>query len=327
MGISTVYFAKFNINEKIYDVYEGKESLNKLLESIYNGINTDTELKENVKKKDINYKFITLDKKDQMVISGRLVAYAPGTHVSYDDEKDDVVETKDNKKATYVTFTFDVRREIIGFVPKFDFGYKQFIDRFANLVEEMVKEVGEVELVLEQDRQKLQKRLDQFHIVKDMRVDLVPPNNDKKLFKRLYGLDPEDINETGGTRFMMQFKGTAKKGIDLASSFAKNLILGVTIGYGRMIVEGENRSHEPYRVKSDKDALFTRPINSHNKENINAIEEKTRSGITILMAEKQKATSQENVGSKLKEKLIQELENEQREEENVNSKGKELDSE
>ncbi|MCA1215906.1 hypothetical protein LC728_16190 [Bacillus amyloliquefaciens] len=305
----TVYFAKFNINEKIYSVYKEKENLTELLNSIYLGINTEVELQEDVKKKVINYKFITLDKKEG-VINGRLVAYAPGTHVSYDDESDDVIETKDNKKATYITFCFDIHKEIIGFVPKNDFGRNQFLDRFKNLVEKMVPEVGEVEIYLESDKQALEEKLKAFKLVQEITIELIPPNNDKELFEVLFNTKPEELSETGGNKFTFQIKGSAKKGINLAANYLKRLAQGVAIGYGKLVANGKNTSDEKITVKSDRDALYTKGIAEHNKDSIPQIEEKTRAGVIQLQALKIQAYDENKSlieRMKLKDKLMKEM--------------------
>ncbi|MFG0217251.1 hypothetical protein ACFU8X_29800, partial [Brevibacillus porteri] len=125
--MADVYFAKFNINEEIYEVYSDSTLRDKLLLKLYSSLVTNFSIND----KDGTYKFTTLDKNpDTLVINGRLVKYGPGTHVSYDENADDIIETLDEKKAAYVTFSFDVQNEIIGFVPKRDFGFKQFLQRF-----------------------------------------------------------------------------------------------------------------------------------------------------------------------------------------------------
>ncbi|GAB6254511.1 hypothetical protein [Peribacillus sp. N1] len=298
--MSTVNFAKFNINEKIYEVYEGKLSLDDLLEKVFLGLKTEIEMKEIKKKKTTNYKFITLNKDiDNFIVNGRLVAYAPGVHVSYDEETDDVIETEDNKKATYVTFSFDVRRETVGFVPKNDFGRKQFVDRFKDLVEALVPEIGEVEIILETDKQKLNEKLNKLKHVDEITIDLIPPNNDKKLFEALYGINSDKLSETGGNKFTFSIKGTTKKGLDIASTYIKNLVNGVIIGYGKLKASGKNSSEEPISVNSQEQALYTRGIADVNKDSIPEIAEKTRAGIISLASMKAIA----------KEKLIEEQKN------------------
>lgn len=278
-----VYFAKFNINEKIYEVYKKEGMLNELLNTVFREMNTDIELVEVKKNKTTNYKFIQLDKNsDEFIVNGRLVAYAPGTHVSYDSEKDDVIETKDNKKASYVTFSFDTRKEIIGFVPKQSFGRKQFIERFTELIEKTVPEVGEVEIILENDKQLINEKLNVLSHINEIVVDLIPPNNDKDLFKTLYGINPEELDETGGNKFTFIIKGSVSKGINKSSKYIKKLINGVIMGYGRIVAKGRNTSGEPDHINSEEQALYTKGIENINKDNIPMIEEKTRAGYVTL---------------------------------------------
>lgn len=274
---------------------------------------TDVELKETVKKKTTHFKFITLYKDpDTLIVNGRLVAYAPGVHVSYDEETDDVMETQDNKKATYITFCFDVKNETIGFVPKLDFGRKQFIDRFRQLIEKLVPEVGEIEIILESDKQLLNEKLRKVNLVEQLTVDLIPPNNDKKLFESLFGLNSDDLAETGGRKFTFNIRGTAEKGLDVTSAFIKNLINGVIVGYGKLTARGKNTSGEPAFVNSEEQALYTKGIADINKDSIPEIEEKTRAGYVSLVS--MKLTAREDLLKKqreLKSELLRKIEDEE----------------
>lgn len=306
--MSNVHFAKFNINEKIYKVYNEKNSLKELLLKVYEGLNTDIELQESSYGKTTNFKFIHLFKEtEKMIINGRIVAYAPGTHISYDDKNDDIIETEDSKKATYITFSFDINKETIGFVPKFDFGRNQFINRFEMLVEVMCPDIGEVSLILETDRQALDAKLSKFEHVQELSLQLIPPNNDKKLFNELFDLDPDKLEETGGTNFFFRFKGTAKRGLNLSAEYVKNLILGVSIGYGKLTAKGKNTSGEDLNVKSNTDALYTRPIFDNNKDNVLEIEEKTRAGISELSYHKNKLKQEHFDMKKEKEELLRRM--------------------
>ncbi|UQZ76836.1 hypothetical protein C2I17_21085 [Niallia circulans] len=312
--MSTVYFAKFNINEKIYDVYDGKIKLEELLKKIYLEMDTELELQDIYRKKESNYKFIQLDKDpDKFVVNGRLVAYAPGVHVSYDEETDNIIETKDNKKATYVTFSFDVMKETVGFVPKVDFGRKQFIERFASLIEHQIPEIGEIEVILESDKEILNDKLKKIHHVDEVVINLIPPNNDKKLFESLFGINSEELKDTGGNRFTFFIKGSTKQGIDLASKYMKKLVNGVIIGYGNLVAKGKNTTGEPVNVNSEEHALYTRGISDHNKDSIPEISEKTRAGVISLAA--MKATAKEDLiqrREELKTELLRTIDDEEK---------------
>lgn len=280
--MSRVYFAKFNVNEHIYKVYENQGLLNELLNKMYREINNEVKLVDN----DGTYKFINLDKNlDKLVINGRIVLYAPGIHSSYDDIEDNIVEEQDDKKATYITFSFDVQREIIGFVPKFNFGRKKFMEKFKDLVEACC-DIGEVELFLENDSELLDEKLKVLSHTKEIDVRLIPPNGDKEEFKALFGLDSEELRKTDGTRFTFVIAGTAKKGVDISSKYISRFIKGVRLGYGKLKVKGKNSTGEDITINSEDDTPFTRPIADHNKDSIPAIQEKTRAGSVKLLATK-----------------------------------------
>ncbi|PEK04753.1 MULTISPECIES: hypothetical protein [Bacillus cereus group] len=280
--MARVYFAKFNVNENIYKVYEDKGLLNELLNKMYREINNKVKLTD----KNGTYKFINLDKNlDTLVVNGRIVVYAPGIHATFDEDEDKVVEEKDDKKAMYITFSFDIQREIIGFVPKFNFGRKQFLERFKNLIEACC-DIGEVELFLENDSDLLDEKLKVLAHTKEIDVHLIPPNGDKKQFKELFGLDSEELRKTEGTRFTFKIAGTAKKGIDISSKYIRRFITGVQLGYGKLKLIGKNRTGEDVTINSEEDTPFTRPILENNKDSIPAIQEKTRAGGVQLLAAK-----------------------------------------
>lgn len=276
--MSDVYFAKFNINEEIYEVYSDKTLLEKLLFKIYTSLRTDLSINDG----DGTYKFTTLDKNpDTLVINGRLVKYGPGTHISYDEDADDIIETLDEKKASYITFCFDVQNEIIGFVPKRDFGHKQFLQRFKRLIEAS-SDIGEVQLFLETDTDKLEERIKFLEKVNEITVRLIPPNDDKEDFKALFGTEADDVEDSGATRFIISLFASATKTIKVSSKYVQNLLKAVGLGYGQMSVRGVNRSGEKVRIRSEQDTPYTRSILDLNKDSIPEISEKTRAGISEL---------------------------------------------
>lgn len=275
-----VYFAKFNFNEEIYEIYSDENRRQQLLFKLYDGINNDVELRDS----DGTFKFISLDKNpDNYVVNGRIVLYAPGVHTSYDDKDDDVIERIDDKMAQYVTFSFDVEREIIGFVPKRDFGRKQFIDKLTQLIEKCC-DVGEVKIFLETDLKQLQERLKVFSFVKEVNLKVIPPNGDRDDFAALMGSNAEQIKNTNATKFQMNFMGTAKKGINIGAAYIQKWIGAITRGYGEMVVTGKNQSKEDVTINSNDDAPFVRPITHNAKNSIPEVAEKTRAGISELLA-------------------------------------------
>ncbi|MFD0695734.1 hypothetical protein ACFQZT_16740 [Paenibacillus sp. GCM10027628] len=280
--MSTVYFAKFNINEEIYNVYNDELLLEKLLFKIYNGIKPNNILAD----QDGTYKFISIDKNpDTSVVSGRLVLFAPGVHVSYDEDNDDVIERHDPKAARYITFSFDIRREIIGFVPKRGFSRNLFLEKFKNLIEASC-DIGEVELFIEINKRKFVEQLSVFKHVKEVSIKLIPPNGDKEDFAELFGTSSEKIKETNSTKFELNLKGTAKQGIDVRSDYIKKFIEFVTKGYGLMNFKGKNTSDEDTQVKSDEQAPFTKPISDQSKDVIPTVQEKTRAGISEILLQR-----------------------------------------
>ncbi len=275
--MSKVYFAKFNINSEIYDVYSGKKELKSLLNKIYVGLNEDIELSESTG----TFKFTSLNKENNLVVNGRLVFYGPGTHTSYDPEKGDIEEYLDEHKARYIVFSFDIENEIVGFVPQFGFGHNQFLKRFGALVEGCA-DIGEVQLYLESDIESFEERIKHLKRVSEINVELIPPNNDREDFKALFGSEAEELEETGATKFFFKLTASSKKKIKTTSAYVKRLIKGVGLGYGKMTVYGENTSHDKVTIKSMDDTPYLRPIADSEKTSIPEVAEKTRAGINDL---------------------------------------------
>lgn len=276
--MSNVLFAKFNVNDQIYDVYSDKSLLDQILSKIYINVNQDFSIID----KEGTYKFTALDKNpDTFVINGRVVHYGPGTHVTYDPSIDDVTETVEDNKAAYVTFSFDVKSEIIGFVPKRDFGHKQFLKRFKNLIEKTA-EVEGIQLFLETDTEKLTERIKYIDKVNELTVRLIPPNNDREDFKALFGAEAEELEKTGATRFFIRLFSTTTGKIEVTSHYVKKLIRAVGLGYGQIFVKGKNKSGEKVTVRSEEDAPYLRPISDINKDSIPEVAEKTRAGVVEL---------------------------------------------
>ncbi|WP_221641477.1 hypothetical protein [Listeria booriae] len=119
--MAKIYFAKMNINDEIFEVYKGEKELSSLLKKIYEKINNEDELYDEYGGR---YKFFDLDKvvddntKGSLQILGRLGYIKKGVHSSYDPENDTAIDLEDKNKLEYVTFYFDVDRELIAFNSK-----------------------------------------------------------------------------------------------------------------------------------------------------------------------------------------------------------------
>ncbi|EHU4984111.1 hypothetical protein C8142_RS12860, partial [Enterococcus faecalis] len=88
--MAKLFFSKMNINDEIFDVYEGKTELDKLLTSIYNGITNKVQIHDEYGGR---YKFFDIDKfDDNSIIKGRLGYIKKGVHSSYDPEKDTAID-------------------------------------------------------------------------------------------------------------------------------------------------------------------------------------------------------------------------------------------
>ncbi|HZK56276.1 MAG TPA: hypothetical protein VFC84_19135 [Desulfosporosinus sp.] len=278
-----MYFAKLNFNSEIYKVYEDGSILTEFLNKVFLNL---TDKVAHIDDKGKKTKFITLLKDENGTwISGRIVLIAPGTNVSYDEVKDDIVETHDKNGANYVTFYFDLSREIIAFIPKRSFGHVMFVNAFKTLLELCVKDVA-VEIFLEKNIHILKEKIYNLDSVQIVEIDIVPPNGDKEDFEALFGTKAEEIKETKATKFAITLAAPAKISIDVKSKYIDRLIMAVSKGFGKMVVRGKDKVGTKATVTSDKDAPFNRPVPDLDKDDLIEFPVYAKSGITELMAHK-----------------------------------------
>jgi hypothetical protein len=278
--VSTMYFAKLNFNSEIYDVYENGALLTDFLNKVFTGLTEKVTFDDD---KGRRFKFITLIKDEKgSWISGRLVLIAPGTVISYDPEKDDVIESYNKNGASYVTFYFDISKESIAFVPKRTFGHVMFIEMFKKLIELCVIDAN-VEIFLEKNIHMLREKIYKFKSVQTIEIDIVPPNGDKEDFEALFGTKADEIKETKATKFKINLAAPIKIGIDVKAKYIDRLIKAVSKGFGEMVVKGKNQANADQTLKSDKDAPYTMPIADMNKDNLVEFPIYARAGISELM--------------------------------------------
>lgn len=278
--MSTMYFAKMNFNSEIYDVYEDGALLTDFLNKVFNSLTEKVTLKDD---KDRKFKFITLIKDDRgSWISGRIVLIAPDTVITYDPDKDDIIESYNKNGASYITFYFDIARESIAFVPKRNFGHVMFIEMFKKLVELCVENVS-VEIYLEKNIHVLREKIYNFKSVQIVEIDIVPPNGDKDDFDALFGTKADEIKETKATKFKINLAAPAKIGINVKSKYIDRLIRAVSKGFGEMVVRGKNQANADQTLKSDKDAPYTIAIDDKNKDNLVEFPTYARAGISELI--------------------------------------------
>ena len=113
--MAKLYFAKMNVNNRIYEIYANKGLLSRLQRDIFLGISSKEEYHDD---KGGRYKFFDLDKPNDtsFTITGYLGYIKAGVHSSYDSVSDDAINITDKNKLEYITFYFDVEHEILAYM-------------------------------------------------------------------------------------------------------------------------------------------------------------------------------------------------------------------
>jgi hypothetical protein len=274
-----MYFAKMNINEQIYELYEGKKSLNELQKKIFSGISTKINIFD---EKGGRIKFFDLDIASQgFKVTGNLGYIKKGVHSSYDPEKDTAIDTTDNNKIDYISFFFDVENELLAYMTIPVLGRKQVLTFFQRLIKKG-SNVG-VEFLQESNISDIKKEIRRFQHISKLEVRLVPPNGDKDDFAELSSLTVDRIQESNATKIEQKFQTQRKEGIKRDSELVKNYITAAGLGYSEIKFSGKDTSGQSLEISSDTTTPYTKNVPSDQVKNHTKIADIARAGIASIM--------------------------------------------
>lgn len=274
-----MYFAKMNINENIYEVYNNEKKLDSLIQKIFLSITTKTEIYD---KNGGRYKFFDLDANtDNMSIVGNLGYIKAGIHSSYDPDKDSAIDVVDKNKLEYVTYYFDVQHEMLAYMTLPVLGKKKVLDIFSRLIKKE-SDIG-VEFIQESNLNNLQAELKKFKKLSKLEVKLVPPNGDKEDFAALTSLSVDKIEESRATKISQNFQTQRKEGLKQDSELIKNTITSVGLGYAEAKFYGKDSSDEKIEVSTSMDTPYKKFVHPNSTKSHSVISEKGRSGITNIL--------------------------------------------
>lgn len=292
--MAQMYFYKFNINAKIYDVYAKPELQDDILGNVYREIDSNLKAFWEYNNADggkniVEYKFCDIDKDpDQFIITGRLVKIYDGESQSY-DRKNDTVKTKyEEDRAESATFCFDLLHEEIAFITRVGFRYLQFGEIFKLLLEKKFPE-DSFELILEKNVGELKSKVyDLSRIIKVNSV-MVAPNANESEFSELLGTTVEEFKETKATKYQqgIEISARGKNTINVKTKFFDRLFYAAGKGYATILVEGRDAENQKVSVDSDTDTPYKEPIPDREKDSIIAFKERAQKGITKLLRDKQ----------------------------------------
>lgn len=303
--MAKMYFYKFNINSKIYDVYKNPELQDEILQQVFEAIDTDLSVKlpkydEEALESDIEYKFCDIDKdKENRIITGRLVKIFDGETQSYDRSHDTVTTNFEEDKASSATFCFDVNHEEIAFITRVGFRYLQFGRVFKLLLEKVFQEDSFV-LVLEKNVGELKEKVYALKRVIKVNTSIIPPNANESEFENLLGPSVAEFRETGATKYTQGIEVPVKgKGtINAHTTFFERIFYAIGKGYAEMVVDGRDAENEKVSISSDEDTPYKDTIPDVEKDSIPAFRERAGISIAKLLRDKNKIKLRSEVSDK-----------------------------
>ena len=284
--MAKLYFAKMNVNDKIYEVYANEGLLSKLKQDIFLGISAKEQVYDD---EGGRYKFFDLDKPNDtsLTITGNLGYIKEGVHSSYDQDSDDAINITDKNKLVYITFYFDVEHEILAYMTVPVLSRKKVLSVFTKLISEGTKRYEEngigVEFMPESNLTNLDVELRKFQHLSKVEIKLVPPNGDAKDFKNLFGIDVTEAQEANATNIEQAFGNRSKKGLNKRSTLIKKIIKSVGLGFASAHFYGKNLNNEKIDTNTAKDSLFTKNVPSNSTKIQSVIKEKGKAGISQIL--------------------------------------------
>ena len=128
------------------------------------------------------------------------------------------------KNTEAIRFYFDLEHEIIGYSKKPRFGYKEFMEAFVNILNDGLK-TGELPLffTISQctkglDLADIKKGLKGIHQIKELQINIQPPNPNRKLLEELQSLGEGELanmKTANVTQMSILFSSSGDSGLNL----------------------------------------------------------------------------------------------------------------
>lgn len=275
--MAKMYFAKVNINSVVHEICDKPKEIEKIFDDIIAHVNQKKSVvlgKEYGNDADMIIKFIELDNDvSKQYISGQLIKIYREEILQYNKDEDKITKLPPIPLARTATFFFDARTEYVAFTPGQYFGRDKFCEYFK-LMLEAFSEVGfMVGLLL--DEAALKDKIDRFHRINTIAVDMVMPNPpSSKELNKLFAGNAENLKEMNAHEYKQVFSANKKgEGLNKNTNLVKTLTVGVVAGYGTMEIRGTTESDEKIVVHSSKKYPLTHPIRNNEKHSLTVVKE------------------------------------------------------
>ncbi|TVV27240.1 DUF4747 family protein [Weissella cibaria] len=248
--MSSIYFAKMNINEQIYEVYREEKNITDLLRTIAESISHNVSISM---EDGSELRLFNVDQSESLMqISGFLGDIRTEERATFDVEHQTAIDQAVENALEYVTFFFDIEQEILAFTTSVKLSRKKILNFFENVIKEK-SDIG-VAFMMYTDIEDFSYKIKSMEKVTTAQFKLVPPNGDKEDFEALYKIAPKFLEETEATNFKQEFSTRKKAGINLESNLMESYIEGVGLGYAQVTMKGKDDSGESVEVKSESDS-------------------------------------------------------------------------
>ena len=299
--MAQMYYAKISLNSHIYETkqYDGDLNLNDILDKLYLSINDKDEFvlensyykndEEKLNKEIYNFSNLHKVKNDQeYYIVGNLVRRFPYFTERFDEDKRTFEKNVISDNSTSILFYMDVRKEVVTFCTRRNFGQNQFIKGFSNLINECSKNYG-FQCMIINDPFSMRERLEKVEMISMIKSTIIPPNVNEDHFKELYDNEVDSLKEANISRKVSIFTKDTKdgKGINSEAKIVKDIIDSNQAfkkyerGYAKLEVTGKYKDGSKFKFNSDEDSPYITIIDDYEKENIIEFIHNAKEGIKL----------------------------------------------
>lgn len=265
--MANIYQAKFNINEDIIKVYKKEKNLSNILYSILLDLDSKKYIFD--KKNKIKYRFYKLNKDyERNIIFGWILKiYGEEKFNIYIEDGEELDDIKLKEVSYSVPFSFNLNTEIISFVPKQNFGFRQFINIFKELFESELPEVGYVDIQMKVDEVTADEKFNKITSMNKFVAVIVPPNGSEDILDEVDELIDELVD--GNIKeYRHELKSDVRDPIKKESKIVRNLRKIAHYGSGYYFATGKDKNDEWLEINSrkDKELFIKKPIHENKKD-------------------------------------------------------------
>lgn len=234
---TTLFFAKLNLaSEEIYNIYKEPKKRIELKFALSESLRRESSWEKeqyfmdaegNPRVKKIEYKLNLLSIDPDINYAEGWVYKKSALHYNslVSGTNQLLPQTVDNTEA--IRFYFDLNNELVGYDTKSRFGYKEFLDAFAHLINQGLSEYNPVLYFTISLCSKgiglsdIKKGLSGIGKIKELQFKIQPPNPEQELLDKLQELGESRLGTMGEanvTQMEVIYRSTGDSGLNLASS-------------------------------------------------------------------------------------------------------------